>query len=66
MGTVAPRVVPLGRRRGGVLDPPSIFRLGVWRRLSWMRLRWRQVVRVQCFFGGVVPDGDGLQGPLSA
>ena len=43
-----PRVVPPGNRGGGVPHSPWICRVGVWRRVRWMRRRWWQVVRVQC------------------
>ena len=65
LGSGGLRVVPPGTRgEEEVPDPPWICRVGVLCRVRWMRRRLRQVVRVQWFFGGAVPDGVGLGRPL--
>ena len=52
------------RGGGGVPHPPWICRLGVWRRVEWMRRRWQQVVRVQLLLEGLSRLGVSLGGPF--
>ena len=78
-GLFAGRVGPVRRHRWGlggltwwrlllgggeVPHPPWICRVGVWRRVRWVRRLWRQVVRVQWLFRGLSRVGVGPGGAL--